>query len=161
MRCKSRSSIFVLFGLLSLGLVLVNDSGILSHNDDLEFDAWFPTEPFFFQPGDDCTASPTTDDRNGPFEINGIAFGCFNSLAAADQALVGSLSFTDTGEGASALTMSNIDMPVHSWYHVSTNAIDTGYSGQLMMISAMPAPAAPCLFGVGLLGLVGILRRRG
>jgi len=160
MRCKSRSSIFVLFGLLSLGLVLVNDSGILGHNDDLAFDAWFPTEPFFFKLGDDCTASPTTYGCNGPVEINGIAFGYFNGLAAADQTLVGSLSFTGTGYGVSALTMSNIDMPVHSWYYVSTNAIDMGYSGQ-SMISAMPGPAAPCLFGAGLLGLVGILRRRG
>jgi len=161
MRFKTRSSIFVLFGMLSGGLVLVNDSGFLGYNDDFAFDAGFPTDPFFSQLGDDCTTSPTTDGCKGPGEINGIAFGNFNSLAASEQTLVGSLSLTGTGEGVSALTMSNIDMPAHAWYDVSTNAIDMGYSGQSMMVSAVPDPAAPCLFGAVLLGLVGISRRRG
>ena len=149
-------------GILAGGLDLFYNSGILSYNGDFAFDAGFLTDPFYSRLGDNCATSPASSGCGGLGEINGIGFGSDKGLAASGSTLVGSLSFTGTAEGISALTMADNDLPAGSWYDNSTYAqIDMGYNGSSVTVSAVPVPAAAWLFGAGLLGLAGVSRRRG
>lgn len=145
-------------GFLAGGLDLFYDSTVLTYNGDFAFDAAFPIDPSFSRLGDDC-ATVLTANCSGPGEINGIAFGNFGGLAAAGPTLVGSLSFTGSPLPITLLTMADNDSPAGEWYA-------TDGSGPLIVdygpaeISAIPVPAAVWLFGSGLLGLVGLARRR-
>jgi len=147
-------------GFLAGGLDLFYDSTVLTYNGDFAFDAAFPTDLAFSRLGDDCAVTPTANCA-GPGEINGIAFGNFNGIADAGPTLVGSLSFNVLLplSAPTFLTMADNDLPAGAWYA-------TDGSGPLVVdygsaeVSAIPVPAAVWLFGSGLLGLVGVARRR-
>jgi hypothetical protein len=145
-------------GFLAGGLDLFYDSAILTYNDNFAFDAGFATDPSFSRTGDNCFADLVAG-CTVPGEINGIAFGNFNGLAAGGPILVGSLSFNGLGPGVSPLTMTDNDTPAGAWFATDGSGplvVDYG-SGQ---VSVVPLPAAVWLFGTGLLGLIGIARRR-
>ena len=150
-------------GFLAGGLDIFYDNSILTYNGDFAFNPDFPTDPFFSRPGengdpDDC-AVVMAPGCSVPGEINGIAFGNFNGLAADGPVLVGTLSFTGINIGISPVTMADNDLPAGAWYA-------TDGSGPLVVdygsaeINVVPIPAAVWLFGTGLLGLIGVARRR-
>jgi len=147
---------------LAGGLDLFYDETIVSYNDDFAFDAAFPTDPDFSRPGttgdpDNCTTDPSALGCSGPGEINGIAFGNFNGIADT-VTLVGTLSFTGLSVGVSPITMATNDLPAGDWYDVDSNLMDVVYGDA--EINVVPVPAAVWLFGTGLLGLIGVARRR-
>jgi hypothetical protein len=144
-------------GILAGGLDLFYDIGILGYNGDFAFDPGFPTDLAFSRLGDDC-ATTLTANCGGAGEINGIAFGNFGGLAASGSTLVGSLSFTGMNLGTSSLAMADNDLPAGSWFDVSGALIDMTYEGA--SVNVVPVPAAVWLFGSGLLGLIGVARRR-
>ena len=147
---------------LAGGLDVFYDETIVSYNDDFAFDAAFPTDPDFSRPGtsgdpDNCTTDPSALGCSGPGEINGIAFGNFNGIADT-LTLVGTLSFTGLNVGVSPITMATNDLPAGDWFDVSGSLMDVVYGDA--EINVVPVPAAVWLFGTGLLGLVGVARRR-
>ena len=146
-------------GILAGGLDVFYDIGILRYNGDFAFDPGFPIDPALSRVGDDC-ATVAAPGCSVPGEINGTAFGSFNGLAASGPTLVGSLSFTGMADGTSLLTMFDNDFPVGSWFSTSGNPIAMNYTGSSVIVSAVPVPAAAWLFGSGLLGLVGMARRK-
>jgi len=103
-------------GFLAGGLDLFYDSTLLTYNGDFAFDPAFPIDPFFSRTGDNCFVSPSTDGCTVRGEINDIAFGNFNGLAAEGPILVGTLSFIGQGGGLSNLTMSDNDSPDGNWF---------------------------------------------
>jgi hypothetical protein len=139
-------------------LDLCYDGGVISYNGDFAIDGGFPTDPFFSRLGDDCATTLVTGCGSSG-EINGIAFGDFGGIANG-LTLVGSLSFTGAAVGTSLLTMADNEYPAGSWYDTSGNLISMDYSGESVSVSAVPVPAAVWLFGSGLLGLVGLSRRK-
>ena len=143
-------------GILAGGLDMFYDIGILRYNGDFAFDPLFPTDPSFSRLGDDC-ATVAAPGCSGPGEINGIAFGSFTGLGASGPTLVGSLSFTGMATGTSLLTMFDNDHPAGSWFANDGSPIIMDYIGSSVVI---PIPAAVWLFGSGLLGLVGMARRK-
>ena len=157
-------------GFLAGGLDLFYDSNVLTYNDDFAFDPSFPTDPDFSRPGtsgdpDNCFLDPSVTGCSGPGEINGIAFGNFNGLAADGPILVGTLSFTGLSLGVSPMTMADNDTPAGNWF--ATDGTDLAglveyvvEPGELTDVNVVPVPAAVWLFGTGLLGLVGVARRR-
>jgi len=146
-------------GILAGGLDLFYDIGILNYNSDFAFDPGFPTDLAFSRLGDDC-ATTLTANCSGPGEINGIAFGNFGGLAASGPTLVGSLSFTGINLGTSSLAMADNDLPAGAWFSTDGSPIVMTYDGSSVTVSAIPVPAAVWLFGSGLLGLIGVTRRR-
>ena len=143
-------------GILAGGLDLFYDSGVISYNGDFAFDAGFPTDLGFSRLGDDCATSLVTGCGSSG-EINGIAFGDFGGIANG-LTLVGSLSFTGAALGTSLLTMADNEYPAGSWYDASGNLISMDYGCCGLVV--VPVPAAVWLFGSGLLGLVGLSRRK-
>lgn len=145
-------------GFLAGGLDLFYDDAVLTYNDDFAFDAAFDTDPAFSRLGDDCATSMVTGCAVTG-EINGIAFGNFNGLAADGPTLVGSLSFSGMPLDITLLTMADNDFPAGSWFATDgSGPLEVVYGSA--EVSAIPVPAAVWLFGTGLLGLVGVARRR-
>jgi hypothetical protein len=146
--------------LLGGGLDVFYDASILTYNGDFAFDAGIPNEGFNFV-GDDCAVTLTAN-CSGPGEINAITFGSFAGLTVGSGYLVGSLSFTGAAEGISVLSMLDNDLPSGPFTNLFGTPIDPGmmYAGATVVVSAVPVPAAVWLFGSGLLGLVGVARRR-
>ena len=153
-------------GFLAGGLDLFYDSTLLTYNDDFAFDPAFPIDPSFSRTGDNCATNPAADGCSVPGEINAIAFGNFAGLAAAGPTLVGTLSFSGSPGliGTDILTMFDNDLPAGNWF--ATDGSDLaglvlyGEAAIDTVETVIPIPAAVWLFGSGLLGLVGIARRR-
>ena len=151
-------------GFLAGGLDLFYDSNVLTYNDDFAFDPSFPTDPDFSRPGthgdpDNCFLDPSVTGCSGPGEINGIAFGNFNGLAATGPTLVGSLSFSGLDLGVSLLTMTDNDLPAGAWFATDGSGplvVDYG-AGQTTVV---PVPAAAWLMTGGLGMLLGFARKR-
>ena len=142
---------------LAGGLDVFYDENIVSYNDDFAFDAAFDYDPAFSRTGDDCSADITALGCNVAGEINGIGFGNFNGIADT-ATLVGTLSFTGLSVGVSPVTMATNDLPAGDWYDVDSNLMEVAYNGA--EVNVVPVPAAVWLFGTGLLGLIGVARRR-
>lgn len=144
-------------GLLAGGLDLFYNDTVLTYNGDFAFDTDFPTDLAFSRTGDDCAVTLTAN-CSGPGEINGIAFGNFNGLAAAGPTLVGSLSFTGLNLGTSLLTMTDNDLPAGEWF--ATDGSGPLVIDYIKQPPAVPVPAAAWLMlsGLGLLG--GLARRK-
>ena len=142
-------------GILAGGLDMFYNCTLLTYNDDFAFDAAFPTDPAFSRTDDNCFAS-AAPGCGVPGEINGIAFGEFNGLAASGPTLVGTLSFTGLTSGTSLVTMADNDFPTGNCFATDgtdlAGLIDYGSAE----INAFPLPAAAWLFGTGLMGMVGI-----
>ena len=154
-------------GFLAGGLDLFYDPAVVSYNGDFAFDAAFPTDPSFSRTGDDCAANPATPGCSGPGEINGIGFGNFGGIAAGGPTLVGSLSFTGVNLGVATLTMADNDFPAGNWFATDgtdllglVSYVAPGAGPAEINVNVIPVPAAVWLFGSGLLGLVGVARRR-
>ena len=151
-------------GFLAGGLDLFYDPTIVTYNGDFAFDAGFLTDPDFSRPGtsgdpDNCFLDPSVTGCSGPGEINGIAFGNFNGLAADGPILVGTLSFTGLNLGTALLTMDDNDFPAGNWF--ATDGTDL--AGLVIYGSArfgVPVPAAVWLMASGLAMLLGFARKR-
>jgi hypothetical protein len=154
-------------GFLAGGLDLFYDSTLLTYNDDFAFDPSFPTDPDFSRPGtsgdpDNCFLDPSVTGCSGPGEINGIAFGNFNGLAADGPTLVGTLSFGGTPGvlGIDILTMADNDFPAGNWF--ATDGTDLAGLVEYgdATIEAVPLPAAAWLMFGGLGMLLSFTRKR-
>lgn len=135
-----------------------NKVPVLRYNGDFAFDPFFPTDPAFSRTGDDCTANPAILGCTGPGEINGVAFGSSTGLAAGGPTLVGSLSFTGVNLGYAVVHIGDNDFPTGSWFNTAGEALVVNYDSA--SVNVIPIPAAVWLFGTGLLGLIGVVRRR-
>lgn len=94
-----------------------------------------------------------------PNKLEGLAFGNFNGLTVG---IVGTLTFQALTAGNSLLSMA-VTIPSKGGDFVSANTFDVQsvtFNGANVNASAVPVPAAAWLFGSGLLGLVGIMRRK-
>jgi hypothetical protein len=116
--------------------------------------------------GDIAVAIGTSGDvTNSPFSIPGPVLNLFqidgwqvdiDTMAIVDQPVDASI-LTLAGTGTiSALSAGTFD-PTPTVWTLSANATGGTYS---MTISAVPVPAAVWLFGSGLIGLIGIARRK-
>lgn len=74
---------------------------------------------------------------------------------------MGTLSFTGLSEGLTLLTMADNELPAGGWYDNSNYlAAYPIYKNESVEVSAIPVPAAAWLFGSGLIGLIGLARRK-
>lgn len=147
-------------GAIGGGLDIFYDSTVLGNNGDFIFDPGFGNDSFISREGDDCTVTPGAvgcDINDG--EINAISPNNFNSFAA-ELSLMGTLSFTGNSAGSTLLTMTDNDIPAGNWFDDSNLINFPEYLGSSVTINAVPVPAAVWPFGSGLVGLVGVARRR-
>lgn len=92
-------------------------------------------------------------------ELEGLAFGNFNGLSG--PGVVGTLTFKAEAVGDIVLSMAVTSEALKGGEFISA----TTYGPQLVTfgtadVSIVPVPAAVWLFGSGLLGLVGLARRK-
>jgi hypothetical protein len=109
--------------------------------------AWDPTNSFFSGPG-----------TIGPGSLSNLFVGSFEGLAG-DQPIA-RLNFT-LSSGVSNSVISLVEgSPLNEWGNLNDPyTVTNDYIGAT--INPVPVPAAFWLFGSGLVGLVGMVRRRG
>ncbi|MDH5191281.1 MAG: VPLPA-CTERM sorting domain-containing protein [Gammaproteobacteria bacterium] len=122
----------------------------------LDFLSWDTSGSGFFL---DPAFSRNPDELAG--ELEGFAFGNFGGLSGI--AKIGSLTFEAIGAGDFIMSMAVTDDPLKGGDFVSamTYGVQTiTFGSSDISVSAVPVPAAIWLFGSGLIGLAGIMRRR-
>jgi len=135
------------------GFSLTWDTTALALNTtDTEIDATLITTGFNFNSVFIDQGLGTLDVINTAFFVPAVSGGPFD-LAV--------LSFTALNPG---VTITDLDFFVNQTTWVDENDIDLAsqpnYVGATVTVSAVPVPAAAWLFGSGLIGMVGIARRR-
>lgn len=144
-------------GFLAGGIDVFYDINVLTYVG-FQFNPASGTDPSFTRIADDCSVA-LVDGCSEPGEINGLGFGAFDGLAGTTT-LLGTFTFEGTNEGLSAVTMTNNDTPAGDWFGVDGELAVVDYTGASVQVNPIPVPAAVWLFGTGLLGLVGVARRR-
>ena len=91
-----------------------------------------------------------------------IGFGNFSGLSLSSDTIIGTLTFNAVGAPGSSTLINLSDSLKWDGYFdaVSFNQIPVTYTGVTANVSAVPLPAAAWLFGSGLLGLLGLARRK-
>ena len=84
---------------------------------------------------------------------SGIAFDVFANAPATGDFTIATINLTAIGSAASSLTI----LPTSAFFSTTAQLAPILTDGS---ISAVPVPAAVWLFGSGLLGLIGIARRK-
>jgi hypothetical protein len=108
---------------------------------------WDPVSSFF-----------TGVDSTGPGSISGLYVGSWDGLSGLQA--IGQLNFTlGTGVSNSIISLDAAAIG-GSWSSYDIGDFTNTYEGAIINPSAVPVPAALWLFGSGLLGLVGVARRR-
>lgn len=105
----------------------------------------------------DVSFNRTPDELTN--ELEGLAFGNFNGLTG--PGVVGTLTFQAIALGDTSLSMAVTSEALKGGDFIS----EADYSVQLVTfgsanVNVVPVPAAVWLFGSGLLGLVGVARRK-
>lgn len=130
------------------------NSILLATTDPIDNGSQFPG------PWDPVSSFFTGVDAAGPGFISGLFVGSFGSVSG--DAPVARLIFTlGTGVTNSVINLSEAALG-GTWSDLSGGPIANNYFGATINPAAVvPVPAAVWLFGSGLLGLVGVARRRG
>jgi hypothetical protein len=114
--------------------------------------------PYYnYDPLTDSYVADTLDQGPAPLAITTLNTStlCTPFVDCIDNALSGGAPFTDDGISGSPL----IDGPFAGGLNINFD-IGSGNSLTVLNVSAVPVPAAVWLFGSGLLGLVGIAKRK-
>ena len=150
-------------GFLAGGLDLFYDESIVVYNGDFSFDAAFDTDPDFSRTGDNCSIDITASGCSVPGEINGIAFGSFDGVAADGPVLVGTMTFLGSDVfnlGPATLTMTDNDVPAGAWFATNgSGPLIVDYIGADMRLPEIPVPAAMWLMVSGIVPLLGFARK--
>jgi len=92
-------------------------------------------------------------------ELEGLAFGNFNGLSG--PGVVGTLTFQVVALGDATLSMAETDNALAGGGFISATTYDSQVvSFGTASVSAVPVPAAIWLFGSGLIGLIGVVKRK-
>ena len=149
-----------------VGIEAGPDGGILLGVDQSAFPSIDATWNFFGNPGNHVqagTLSVASDDGAGNATINMTGW---TVMWGAPQAPI------DMGQGADAIVTCGVDCGVGDSFTLDYNAVvpSGGFAGVAYALHLtgtigagtpeIPVPAAVWLFGSGLLGLVGVARRR-
>jgi hypothetical protein len=145
-------------GFLAGGIDVFYDINVLTYVG-FQFNPTSGTDPAFTRIADDCSVDITAVGCSVPGELNGLGFGAFDGLAGTTT-LLGTFTFEGTNAGISAVTMANNDTPAGDWFGVDGELAVVDYTGATVQVNPIPLPAAVWLFGTGLLGLIGVARRR-
>ena len=117
----------------------------------LQLDSWAVLPPF-----DDVSLGDPTVTSNSISELNG---GMFFNLPSGDFNFA-QLDFTALAPTGTALNLTAIES-VLGWTTDTGSVINfDSVFGATVTVTAVPLPAAAWLFGVGLIGLITIARRR-
>ena len=141
------------------------DGGILLGQDQSAFPSIDATWNFFGNPGNHTQAG-TLSVASSAGNTATINMSGWTVMWGAPQAPI------DMGQGADAIVTCGVDCAAGDTFTLDYNAIvpDGGFAGVAYQLHlsgtigegapAIPVPAAVWLFGSGLLGLVGVARRR-
>lgn len=103
------------------------------------------------QPGNVFTFGSSQNYTNSS---NPLDFSFPNFCTSVGVAVLGSENCNDLGLVSFSLASDG------SWSIFGEEAFDVGGAGQFSSVGAVPLPAAAWLFGSGMLGLMGLVRRR-
>lgn len=127
------------------------DTSVLTYNGDFAFDAGLTPRDSFFD---------TILEAPGQLTIGWtIGFGPAPLVFGATPRTIGSLSFTMIGGPGSSSTLTLSDSALVPFTDASGATIAMNYVDGVA-INPVPVPAAVWLFGSGLIGLVGVARRK-
>ena len=98
--------------------------------------------------------APVPGSKTGPGRWTGIAFDTFVNAPATGDFNIATVSFKALGSGTSTVNILN------SQFFSTTVQLSPTLGSAQVKVEAVPIPAAVWLFGSGLLGLLGIARRR-
>jgi hypothetical protein len=111
------------------------------------FGNWDPVSSFF-----------TGVDSTGPGSISGLYVGSWDGLSGLQA--IGQLNFTlGTGVSNSIISLDAAALG-GTWSSYDIGDFINTYEGTIINPTVVPVPAALWLFGSGLIGLVGVARRR-
>jgi len=103
---------------------------------------------------DFATIPGAIDNANG--DVAGIAVAAYVDPGASFT--VATVEFAAIGIGSTSLVLS--ENPVNLWASGGSEIYPTLINGDVIVVAAVPVPPALYLFGSGLLGLVGLGRRK-
>ncbi len=91
--------------------------------------------------------------------VSDVFFASFNGVPPSAGGFdIATLNFTAVADGTSALTLTpSIDFP---WVNTNVEVLSVSYGGGTVQVGAVPEPGTWASFGLGLLALVPVMRRR-
>ncbi len=118
------------------------------------------SDPDFTRDDNPLVTDPTKQVEIQADRLAGAAFGNFGGLAG--PALVGPLLFTADAAGTAVFSLGASTSTAVGGFSSAITFTEQfpNFIGTTVTISEVPVPAAVWLFGSGLLGLIGIARRR-
>ena len=91
--------------------------------------------------------------------VSDVYFASFNGVPPSATGFdIATLNFVAVAEGTSALTLTpSIDFP---WVNTDVEVLSVSYGGGTVLVGAVPEPGTWASFGLGLLALLPVMRRR-
>ena len=143
------------------GFDIIFDPGLVSYvSGSYLTDGALGSDPSFTRDDNPTVTDPTKRVEVLSDKLAGAAFGNFGGLSG--PAVVGSLSFIANAGGDAVFSLgASTSASIGGFFSaVSFSEQFPVFTGTTVSVSAVPVPAAVWLFGSGLVGLIGVARRR-